>query len=249
MKSEHLRINKNLIRADLITDFTHELKTPVASVKEAISLLTDIKPKNYDEKTKHILSIAQNEINRIVKMIDNLSEISLLESRKIRLHREKTNINEIINHIIESHSLTAHRKSLHIQKNLALNLPKLFLDKDRISEVISNLLDNAIKFTPENGTIIIRTEILAHDQFNPRLDTKQDYIKFVISNTGSAISKKDLSRIFQKFVRLETKHKIRGTGLGLAIAQDIIELHKGKIWATSEIGHGARFHFIIPVKN
>ena len=252
MKSIHVKINKsNSIRGDIIAGFAHELKTPIASVKEAVSLLVDLNKVNCDKKIKHILSIAESEINRLIKMIDNLLEISLFESGKIRLYREKTKIDEIINRTIGSKSFIIQRKNVRIKKYLIANAPRVIIDKDRIFEVVANLLDNAIKFTPEYGTITISTQIIKIDEFQLKklyLNLKQEYVKFTITDTGPGISKRNLTRIFQKFERPDTDRKIRGSGLGLAIAQNIIELHKGKIWATSEKGKGASFHFVIPVE-
>lgn len=253
MRQTQIKTSKaNTFHNDLFATFAHELKTPITSIKEAISILIDMDKLKFDPKTKRILTIAHEETNRLIRMIDNFLKISAYEVGKIQLHLEKAKINEIINQVIESQSITIKRKNLRIKKHLAPNLPNIIIDKDRIFEVIANLLDNALKFTPEYGVITITTQIFKSNkqtEFPPNLISNQKYLKFTISDTGPGISKKNLPRIFQKFERLETENKPGGVGLGLAIAKNIVELHNGKIWVTSQKRKGATFHFVIPISN
>jgi signal transduction histidine kinase len=250
-------INRNLKKqneqdTDVFATFVHELKTPVTSIKEAISLLSDINKDTLNLKTKRIIAIAQEEINRLVRMIENFLKVAAIEDGKIQLQIEPVNINEIINLVLESQSLVVQRKNMHIKKILTSKPPILSVDKDRIFEAVSNLIDNALKFTPNGGTITIKTQLLPKTSFEIRshsLNPKLRYMKITVSDTGSGILKKDLKRIFEKFERLTAPTKIRGIGLGLTIAKTIIELHYGQIWATSEKNKGANFHFVLPIKN
>lgn len=251
MEKKQIRINKkNTIPIDLIATFAHELKTPVTSIKEAVAMLSDMNKLNPDTKTKRVITIAQEEIDRLIRMIDNFLKISALEIGKIQLSFEKARIEEIIDRVIDSQGIIINRKKIKMRKKFLPNSPKILMDKDRIFEVIANLLDNAVKFTPEHGTITLMTQILKPDNLIAEelyLIPKQKYIKFTISDTGPGIAKKNLSRIFQKFERFDTQSKSGGIGLGLAISKNIIELHNGKIWATSQKKKGTSFHFVIPI--
>lgn len=252
MKSNILKIKKKKQKnIDLITTLAHELKTPVSSIKEAISLLSDINNNTFDVKTKRIISIAQEEINRLVRMIDNFLKVASIEAGKIELHLGPTNVEEIIDKVIESQSLKIQSKKMHIKKIFIPNPPIVSADKDRIFETIANLVDNALKFTPDQGTITIQTKLLpaySSDIHEHNLTPRSTYLKITVSNTGPGIEKKDSERIFEKFERLRAPSKIRGIGLGLTIAKTIIELHHGRIWVTSKKGKGANFHFVLPVK-
>jgi signal transduction histidine kinase len=237
---------------DTLAVFAHELKTHVTSIKEAVSLISDVNQNKLDKKSLRIITIAQEEINRLVKMINNFLEVAAIENGKIQLQPESVNINNLINLVLESHSLHIQKKKMHIKKILATKLPPMNADKDRIFEVLSNLIDNAIKFTPEKGTITIKTQLLSkmsNELKNQELNLKLNYIKVAVSDNGPGILKKDLKRIFEKFERSTAPAKIRGIGLGLTIAKTIIELHKGKIWAVSDIGKGANIYLVLPVKN
>jgi len=239
-------------KTDTLAVFAHELKTHITSIKEAVSLISDVNQHKLDKKSLRIISIAQEEINRLVRMIDNFLKVAAIENDKIQLQPEKVNINNLINLVLESQSLHIQKKKMRIRKIFSTNLPSLNVDKDRIFEVLSNLIDNAIKFTPEKGTVIIKTQLLLKTKKRLEyqdINSKLNYVKITISDNGPGILKKDLKRIFEKFERSTAPTKIRGIGLGLTIAKTIVELHKGKIWAVSDIGKGANFYLVLPVKN
>lgn len=243
------KYNKN--RLDVLQLVIHEIKTPISAIKEAISLLNAKSQKVADPKMQRILVIAQEEINRLVRMIDNLLKSSLIESGKIQLQYEPVKINEVIDAVLLSQELIIKQKRLRIKKQFMPALPLIQADKDRLFDVVANLLDNALKFTPAGGMIKISTKIVSgkdKELIKRGTDPKQRYIQVNVADTGPGIAKKHLSRIFGKFERLKTPTKVRGIGLGLNIAQNIVELHSGKIWATSELGKGSQFHFVLPIK-
>ncbi|MEO0091197.1 MAG: HAMP domain-containing sensor histidine kinase [candidate division WOR-3 bacterium] len=245
MKNNH----KNHL--DALSIIFHELKTPVSAIKEAMSLLSEKSQKITDSQTLRIITIAQEETNRLVRMIDNVLKASLIESGKIHLQFEPVKINEVVDAVLASQELIIKQKKMHIKTQINPSLPLIQADKDRLFEVMANLLDNALKFTPSGGTIKISVKsVLGKDKelIKRGAVPDQKYIQVTVADTGPGIPKKDLSRIFRKFERLKTPTKVRGIGLGLNIAQNIVELHSGKIWATSELGKGAQFHFILPIK-
>ncbi|MCX7785797.1 MAG: cell wall metabolism sensor histidine kinase WalK [candidate division WOR-3 bacterium] len=242
--------NNNKDRLDILSTVVHELKTPVSAIKEAMSLLSEKKHK-LEPEMQRIISIAQEETNRLVRMIDNLLKASLIESGKVHLQLEPVRINDVINTVLSSQELIIKQKKIHLKTQVNPSLPLIQADKDRLFEVLANLLDNALKFTPSGGTIKISAKTVSgKDKTLIKIGavSQQKYIQVTVADTGPGIPKRDLTRIFRKFERLRTPAKVRGIGLGLNIAKNIVELHSGKIWASSELGKGAQFHFILPIK-
>ncbi|MEO0114322.1 MAG: ATP-binding protein [candidate division WOR-3 bacterium] len=239
------------MRTDFIAMVSHELRTPLTAIKEAISLLSTAAVTKAPELPVRFINIAKEEIGRLNRMIDNLVEVSRIESGKVKMKLEPVKINFLIDAAVESLEVLAEKKKIKITKNLAKDLPIIMGDSDRIFHLISNILDNAIKFTPRGGSVTIATEKIAGD--SPiikarRLSTNEDYVMVSISDTGPGIAPQNLDRIFEKFERIETPAGSGevGIGLGLTIARNTVELHRGKIWVTSEVGKGSVFYFVLP---
>jgi len=239
------------MRTDFIAMVSHELRTPLTAIKEAISLLATAAASKSPELPVRFINIAQEEIGRLNRMIDNLVEVSRIESGKVKIKFEPVKINFLIETAIESLAVLADKKKIKVTKSLAKDLPIIMGDGDRIFHLISNILDNAIKFTPRGGSVAIASEklpgsspiIKAH-----RLPANEDYVMVSVSDTGPGIAPQNLERIFEKFERIEptTGAGEAGIGLGLAIARNTVELHRGKIWVTSELGKGSIFYFVLP---
>jgi signal transduction histidine kinase len=140
---------------------------------------------------------------------------------------------------VESLSTWANTKSIHIEKDVQENLPKISMDPNRIIQVLNNLIGNAIKFTPNDGTIKV----------GARLDRGNNAIEVNVKDNGIGITEENLSRIFDKFYQVggRVSTDISGTGLGLSIAKEIVELHGGKVWVESKNGYGANFVFTLPL--
>jgi two-component system phosphate regulon sensor histidine kinase PhoR len=184
-------------------------------------------------------------------MIDNLVEVSRIESGKVKVKLEPIKIPLLIDTAVESLEVLSEKKKIKVIKNLAKNLPTIMGDSDRIFHLISNILDNAIKFTPRGGSVTIIAEKVPSSSpiiKAKRLSPNEDYIMVNISDTGPGIALQNLERIFEKFERIELPIGAGevGIGLGLTIARNTVELHKGKIWVNSEIGKGSTFYFVLP---
>jgi signal transduction histidine kinase len=250
MKSTIIKITQpNKSSIDLIATLAHELKTPVTSIKEAISLLSDLNYDKLNKKNHRIIAIAQEEIDRLIRMIDNFLKVSSIESGKTHLETERVKVEDIINLVLDAYSLKIQSKRMHIVKHYS-KTPEILVDKDRIFEAIANILDNALKFTPTEGTITIKTGIATNYRSIVSgycTINKNNFLSITISDTGPGISKDNLERIFKKFERLKSTKHIRGIGLGLTITRNIIELHDGKIWATSTKNNGAKFNILLPI--
>jgi two-component system sensor histidine kinase VicK len=241
---------KSIKYRDLIPTVIHELKTPITTIKEALNLIEEINGPKFDSQSKRIFSIAAEELDRLLQMVNNLLKISAMEENGLKLKKEPCKLEEIIEDVLRSYKLLIDKKHLTIQTIFALNSPQVLVDRNWMFDAISNIIDNSVKFTPENGQIIIITQIVNgqnQEIKKLKLSSYQRYLKTTIADTGPGIPIKDLSRIFEKFERGSnlSSSTAKGIGLGLAITKNIIEMHNGKIWAESN--QGAKFSFVLPV--
>jgi len=182
---------------------------------------------------KEMLDGAIGIVDRLSRLVNDLLDISRIESGKMELKKEPVEINGIIEENLKIFDKIIKDKKYKLQKDFARDLPKIEADKDKITQVFVNLLSNAIKYSPEAGTIRVKTVNLEKE------------IMVEISDTGEGVAPDNLDKIFDKFTRV-TAEKKEGTGLGLPIAKDIVTLHKGRIWVKSELGKGSQFYFTLP---
>lgn len=235
-------------QSDLLAIVSHELRTPLAAIREALALLAETAAVRLEESQRRYLHIAREEIDRLNRMINNLIEAFRLEAGKVMLNFKPVDLNQLVNTTIENLSFLITRKNLKIERHIPPKLPYVLGDSDRLLQVFNNLLDNAIKYSPEGG--IIRIEVCFVERNVPIVTqrgivAKTDYLQVTISNQGQGIPAEFLERIFSKYQRVDPYGP--GLGLGLAIVRSIIELHQGKVWANSVVGEGASFSFILPI--
>ncbi len=215
-------------RSDFFSNITHELKTPVTAIRGVLELIE----RKGKAENKH-LEIIKKNTEKLSKMIKDLLDYSKIESGQIELLKEENNINEAIEDAIFLVSPLSQQKNIKIVLENGKDLRAPF-DYEKIQQVISNLLTNAIKFSPENGKIIIRTE------------ENEKEIVVSVEDFGPGIPLEEKDKVFQKFYRV-SKDKREGIGLGLAICKGIIEAHGGRIWVADPPGHsGCIFSFSIP---
>ncbi len=238
------RANKELKKIDILkSDFlsmvSHELRTPLASIKEGVSLVIDGTTGPINENQKKFLDVAKRNIDRLTNLINNLLDLSKIESGKMELMKGAVDINIIVKEAIFTFENLATNKRLALTSELAPNLPKAYVDRDKTSEILANLVSNAIKFTNE-GRILIRTS---------RFQPDPNYIEVSVEDAGIGIAEEDMPKLFQKFKQLEATitRKAGGSGLGLSICKQIVELHGGRIWVESEKGKGSKFKFTVPI--
>jgi signal transduction histidine kinase len=232
-KTEELLKDLNKRKSDFVANVSHEFKNPLGVINEAIAMgIEGLFGKVSEEQIK-MLKVAKGNIGRLIRLTTNLLDISAMESGKMELKREKIEIGLLIDEVAANNGEEVSRKQLTIKKAIPEDIGLLWADKDKVTQVIVNILSNAIKYTPSGGTIAIT------------LSGTDNEMRFEISDTGSGLARKDIDKLFNKFERIFSE-KQEGTGLGLSIAKDIVELHKGKIWVESEIGKGSRFIFILP---
>ncbi|MEO0074376.1 MAG: ATP-binding protein, partial [candidate division WOR-3 bacterium] len=237
------------VRADFIAMVSHDLRTPLATIKESIALLAETAASSLDNRQRRYLSIAREEMDRLNRMIDNLIEVSRMESGKINLHLETVDLARLISVAVESLSLFVSKKGLTIEQSLPPRLPAILADSDRLLRVLNNLLDNAIKYSPAGGKIMIEARTVEPGSpllTEPGILADTPYVQVTVTDQGPGIPAEFLDRIFGKFERVDPHGP--GIGLGLAIVRSIVELHHGRVWARSVLGEGSSFSFILPVK-
>jgi PAS domain S-box-containing protein len=237
------------IRTDLVAMLSHDLRTPLASIKEAISLLFETAAGKLEERQRRYLTIAREEIDRLNRMIDNLIDVSRIEAGRVTLRLDGVDLAEVISTSVQSMSLLVSKKNLSIERNIPARLPFVLGDRDRLLRVVNNILDNAIKYSPVGGAI--RIEISFVDPDAPVLSQESilpntGYIQVTITDSGPGIPAEFHDRIFGKFERVDPHGP--GIGLGLANVRSLVEMHHGKVWAHSKLGEGANFSFILPIK-
>lgn len=232
-KSEAARESDRL-RSVLLDSVTHEFRTPLTSIKaSAETLLSEMrldKPQRED-----LLQVINEESDRLNRLVGEAGEVAQLDAHQLQFHFEAHQIREAIDRAIENVHSALRRHPVEI--NVPADLPSLQMDIDRITEVITHLLDNAAKYSQPDTSIHITAEL------------KNSEVITSVADHGPGIDAMEQEMIFEKFYRgREQRMIIQGTGMGLPIAKAIVELHGGKVGVTSQIGHGSVFHFSLPAK-
>lgn len=226
------------LKDDFLNNTTHELKTPLVPIKaQAQLLLTGEYGKINEEQREALEMILRNEEN-LGKLTGEILDIPKIRTNKLKLFTEKISLEKLVTEICKNTEKIAQKKNLSCSHSFDPEIPQILADKEKIGEVISNLVDNAIKFTPEGGTIKIKV----YKKENDAIITVED--------SGIGLSKENIKKLFIPFFQIQSSltRKYRGTGLGLAICKGIVEAHGGKIWAESRgEGHGSIFGFSLPI--
>lgn len=244
-KNEELEVaNRKLnglyeTQKEFTSTVSHELRTPLASIKTAIDIVVSGTPGPLNPDQKNFLDKARNNVDRLTRLINDILDLSKLEAGKTQLNFEIRDINAITLEIADIQQAVAQKKGLFMRTELAEDIAPVPLDVDKMHQVLSNLISNAIKFT-EQGGVTLKT----------RNNKEANHVEVCVEDTGGGISQEDIPKLFKKFQQLgdPAMRKTGGTGLGLAICHEIIKQHGGKIWITSEEGKGSCFHFILPIQ-
>lgn len=221
------------IKSDFVANVAHEFRTPLTIIKGNTDLVIKGGLGEVTPEQKDMLGGAVNVANRLARLVNDLLDISKIESGKMKLKKESLNINKIIEENLTVFSKIMKDKKQAINKDLAKDMPDINADIDKTTQVFINLLSNAIKYSSEGGKIIIKSTNLEKE------------IMVEISDTGEGIVPENIDTVFDKFARV-TAEKKEGTGLGLPIAKDIVALHNGRMWVKSELGKGSQFYFTLP---
>lgn len=223
------------VRRDFISNLSHELRTPLASLKALTETLQDGALDDPPAARRFIDQI-QVEVDALTQMVTELLELSRIESGRFTLDLTPVSPRDLLFSASGRMQLQAERAGLSLRVECAEDLPKVKIDSQRLEQVLVNLIHNAVKFTRAGGEIVLLAE------------AEPGVVMFAVQDTGIGIPAEDVSRIFERFYRVDKSRAGSGTGLGLSIAKHIVEAHKGKIWAESIEGQGSTFYFTIPIE-
>ncbi len=228
------------IKSEFVAVASHELRTPLTAIKNAVQLLLMEKVGELNESQKKFLIMAERNINRLINILNDLLNLSRIESGKMVLKLEELNLRSILELIYFSFKAQAEEKSIQLKINLPAELPPVYGDREKVEQILSNLISNSLKFTPQNGEIIISAELLG---------ANEGMVAISVKDTGIGIPAEHLDKIFEKFYQVEgsLQRSHGGTGLGLAITKGLVEAQKGKIFVKSEPGKGSTFTFTLPL--
>ena len=222
------------IKKDFVANVSHELRTPLASIKGYSETLLDGSLEDV-ETGKGFLRIIDRHATRMSRLIDDLLILSKLESHQMTIESAPVDLSDIITSTVKGFEKQALNKGLRLSASAQEGLPAVLGDRDRLEQVVVNLLDNAIKYTPPGGSVVISA---ARAGQSVRVD---------VSDTGIGIPPEDLGRIFERFYRVDKarSRELGGTGLGLAIVKHIIQVHNGRLHVQSVPGKGSKFSFLL----
>ncbi len=225
------------IRSKFTSMVSHELRSPLGAIKEGINLVLEGLAGNINDEQRDLLDVAKRNTDRLGRLINNVLDFQKIESGKMEFDIRENDINEVAQEVNKSMSLLAKEKGLDLTVDVDDSIPRTEFDRDKIIQVLTNLVSNAIKYT-EKGNITIGTR------------QEDDMVHVTVQDTGRGIEAGDMQKLFHAFGQLDgSKDKKKGgTGLGLVISKGMILTHRGKIWAESEPGKGSTFHFTIPKK-
>lgn len=233
----------NTMKDEFLSSVSHELRTPLTSIRSFSEIL--ISYPNENEQTRmEFLSIINTETERLTRLVNELLDLAKIESGKTVWKKEKVEILPVLRAVARTFKVVTEGKNLTFDVNAPADLPCLWVDRDRLIQVLSNLVSNAIKFTHPGGIIRMTAERLD----GRRIVDRGKMIKFCVSDTGEGIPEEEHEKIFEKFVQSWNpfQNKPKGTGLGLSICKEIILHYGGNIWAESSPGIGTRMYFILP---
>lgn len=226
----------NQLKTAFVGIVSHELRTPLTSIKSLSENLLEGVAGPLNEKQKYYASRIQLNTDRLTRMLNELLNLSRIETGKMELRPTVLSLQELLTELVEVFQPLAQRKSITMDVGSMESMPKVRVDRDKLYEVLANLLENAIKFTPSGGRVHIDARVL-----------DDRHIKMNVSDTGCGISEEHMSKIFDKFYRVEPgSGPVPGSGLGLAIAKGLVELHGGTIGVESAPGQGSHFYFTLP---
>ncbi len=223
------------LKSEFVMTASHELRTPLTSIGMSIDLLLESAPKKLDGKELQLLSAAHEDLQRLKVLVNNLLDLSRIEAGKMEMEFSSHPVRPLLEKAIDSFRIPAEQKGVALFSQIPEGLPNMKADGNRIAWVLTNLVANALHFTPSGGTIR-----LTAGAFGP-------FIQISVTDNGPGIPYEYQSKIFDKFVQVKSEKILGGSGLGLAICREIIRAHGGTIWVDSVPGEGSTFNFTLPV--
>lgn len=244
------------LKSEFISIVSHELRTPLTAIKNSLEICLSGKAGDVSSIMDKFLNMAKRNVTRLSGIINDLLDLSKVEAGKMDFKFENTSINIPVEFMKTTFENVAKDKNIELVLDVDSAIADTYIDSQRIEQVMSNLISNAIKFTNDGGKIVIKTENITFDELDKvKLSGVEgqtyyeNYVKVSVQDSGIGIAEADLQKVFDQFQQIENSlnRKNGGTGLGLPIAKQLIEAHKGCIWVESEVNVGTTFSFVIPI--
>ncbi|CAM4382896.1 histidine kinase [Bacillus manliponensis] len=231
--TEQERIDRE--RREFVANVSHELRTPLTTMRSYLEALTEGAWQDQNIAPQ-FLAVTQDETERMIRLVNALLQLSKLDSTEHRLMKEWVDFTEFFNNIIDRFEMSK-EQNVFFKRSFSKKSRFIEMDEDKITQVLYNIISNALKYSPEGGTVTYR------------LRDREDMLEISISDQGMGIPKENVEKIFERFYRVDKarSRQLGGTGLGLAIAKEMIEAHGGSIWAKSEEGKGTTIYFTLPM--
>ncbi len=228
----------NQMKSDFTSMISHELRTPLTSIKNAIDIMSSEKTGPLNHHQGRFLEMASRNINRLANLINDVLDLSKIEVGEMRYTFEEIDLSDLLFHMQSTFQLQAKDKSIDLSLDLSQPLPTIRADSSRIEQVLCNLLNNAVKFTPEKGQVVLSAKAVENN------------LEISVTDSGHGISEEEQSWIFDPYYQAgdQVTRASTGTGLGLPIAKQLVEAHGGRISVECKMGLGSRFSFTIPIQ-
>ncbi|HBP88927.1 MAG TPA: hypothetical protein DD706_14670, partial [Nitrospiraceae bacterium] len=224
------------LKSSFVSIVSHELRTPMTSIKGLVENMLDGLVGNLNDRQSFYLERMKYNIERLTRMINDLLDLSRIEAGRMDLHQSPVNMGSLAREVVETLQPMAHERSLILEAHISPTIGFIQGDRDKLIQIFTNLINNALKFTEPPGTVTVAVK-----------QREDGTIQTCVSDTGCGIPLEEQQTIFERFYRGQSPEmKNRGAGLGLAITKSLIELHGGAIWVESNPGEGSRFCFILP---
>lgn len=222
-------------RREFVSNVSHELRTPLTTMRSYIEALTDGAWEDREIAPK-FLGVTQQETERMIRMVNDLLQLSRMDNKDYSLQKGQTNFTDYFHHVIDRFDMNV-ANTVKLKRDITDKPLYVWMDNDKITQVLDNIISNAIKYSPDGGTIFLK------------LVREREHLAVSIKDQGVGIPRNRIERIFDRFYRADKarSRKLGGTGLGLAIAKELVEAHKGKIWAKSKEGKGTVIAFTLPL--
>lgn len=244
------------MKSEFISIVSHELRTPLTAIKNSMDIILSGKAGVLTDAMDKFMNMGRRNVTRLAGIINDLLDLSKIEAGKMDFKFEVMKIEPVIEYVKSSLDEMAKEKNLTFITKIEDNFADIYADARRLEQVLTNLVSNAIKFTPENAKVEIRTQVLDAKEINHvemfedvQNKLKGKYLQICVKDDGIGISQENLSHVFDKFAQIENSlsRKIGGSGLGLPIARQLLDAHNGAIWCNSMPEKGSSFYFVVPI--
>ena len=257
IKEKNIELEKlERIKSNFVSIVSHELRTPLTPLKNALSILSSGRCGEFNKDGIHFLDMAKRNVSQLINIINDILDLNKIEAGMMIFKYKKMNIHSIIENVKSNFINVAKENNIWFHAEEQENLPDIYGDSQRLEQILTNLVSNAIKFTPENKHITIKSELLNSSEITPCKyfedeikSLKGDYIVVSVIDEGIGMKDENILKAFEMFSQIENSltRKVGGTGLGLPIVKGMVKAHKGALWCESEEGNGSSFYFAIPV--